>query len=118
MCIRDSHYPGKIRKDISHDGKVKKLGTGSDMQWSDRYLYLRDGWLHLCEAKGIVEGRRSLSVDTLASVSILAPNAGAHKPHCFVIFTKTSKSTVLQAQDAEQQNTWVRCILQSMGVMA
>ena len=114
----DPHYPGKIRKDISHDGKVKKLGTGSDMQWSDRYLYLRDGWLHLCEAKGIVEGRRSLSVDTLASVSILAPNAGAHKPHCFVIFTKTSKSTVLQAQDAEQQNTWVRCILQSMGVMA
>ena len=117
-AVSSPHFPGKLRKDIAFDGPVKKLGTGADMQWSNRYLYLREGWLHLCDAKGVVEGRRSLSVDTLASVSILAPNVGAHKPNCFVISTKTSKSTVLQAEDAEKQGLWVRRILQSMGVLA
>ena len=110
------HPPGELRQDVRYQGAVNKLTTAPEQMWRQRYLYLQDGWLHLCETKGDFSRRRSLSVDVLQSVTKIPMNV-AKRPFVLAVHTKDAKCTWLQAPDAREQHNWVEVIQKAMGVM-
>jgi serine/threonine protein kinase len=108
--------PGEVRPDVRYQGAVNKLTTTPEQIWRQRYLYLQDGWLHLCENKGDFTRRRSLSIDVLQSVTKIPTNV-AKRPFVLAVHTKDAKCTWLQAPDAREQHNWVDVIQKAMGVM-
>lgn len=108
--------PGEVRPDVRYQGAVNKLTTAPEQMWRQRYLYLQDGWLHLCENKGDFTRRRSLSIDVLQSVTKIPTNV-AKRPFVLAVHTKDAKCTWLQAPDAREQHNWVDVIQKAMGVM-
>ena len=109
--------PGCTNTAISYESAVYKLTTAVKHSWSEKYLVLEGGQLHLCEANGRVEGRRSLPVDSLLTVTKI-PETVSKRPFVFAIHTKDSKCTWLQAFSEAEHTAWVKWISAAMGIIA
>lgn len=109
--------PGCTNNAISYESPVYKLTTAVKHSWSEKYLVLEGGQLHLCEASGRMEGRRSLPVESLLTVTKI-PETVSKRPFVFAIHTKDSKCTWLQAYSEAEHNAWVKWISAAMGIIA
>ncbi|KAJ9467953.1 putative serine/threonine-protein kinase A [Diplonema papillatum] len=107
--------PKPDSKDATHEGPVKKLGGPFGRSWKERYLYLRNGELIICERKEDHKSGKPLKVDQIKSVCPISTQS-AQKEHVFGLNINGLKATWLQAPTQEEMNTWIEKIQISMGV--
>eukprot|EP01060_Flectonema_neradi_P024969 TRINITY_DN33821_c0_g1_i1.p1 TRINITY_DN33821_c0_g1~~TRINITY_DN33821_c0_g1_i1.p1 ORF type:complete len:446 (+),score=88.50 TRINITY_DN33821_c0_g1_i1:47-1384(+) len=102
-------------RDISHEGPVKKLGGPFGRSWKDRYLYLRNGELVICERKEDHKTGKPLKVDQIKAVCPIGAQS-AQKEHVFGLNINGLKATWLQASTQQEMETWIEKIQIAMGV--
>eukprot|EP01062_Namystynia_karyoxenos_P053208 TRINITY_DN42_c0_g1_i2.p1 TRINITY_DN42_c0_g1~~TRINITY_DN42_c0_g1_i2.p1 ORF type:complete len:493 (+),score=209.44 TRINITY_DN42_c0_g1_i2:128-1480(+) len=106
---------GGTRTSVSYEGPVRKLGGPFGRSWKERYLYLRNGELIICEKKEDLKSGKPLKVDQIKSVCPIGAQS-AQKEHVFGLNINGSKATWLQATSAEEMDAWIENIQIAMGV--
>eukprot|EP00754_Rhynchopus_humris_P029342 Rhum_TRINITY_DN15211_c10_g1::Rhum_TRINITY_DN15211_c10_g1_i2::g.144968::m.144968/K08857/NEK1_4_5; NIMA (never in mitosis gene a)-related kinase 1/4/5 len=108
--------PVKPCKDATCEGPVKKLGGALGRAWKDRYLYLRNGELVICERKE--EGHQSgkaLPVEQIKSVCRITASS-AQKENVFALNITGLKATWLQAPSQDDMERWLEKIQLAMNM--
>eukprot|EP00756_Hemistasia_phaeocysticola_P032665 Hpha_TRINITY_DN16421_c2_g7::TRINITY_DN16421_c2_g7_i1::g.159005::m.159005/K08857/NEK1_4_5; NIMA (never in mitosis gene a)-related kinase 1/4/5 len=100
---------------VSYEGPVRKLGGPFGRSWKERYLYLRNGELIICEKKEDLKSGKPLKVEQIKSVCPIGSQS-AQKEHVFGLNINGSKATWLQAQSQEEMESWIENIQIAMGV--
>jgi serine/threonine protein kinase len=108
--------PGKVNASVHHEGPVRKLAAMPKLKWSERFLILENGSLHLCDSAQTPDSRRTLNVDDLQSVCAISEQS-AKRRHVFAVHTKDSKCTWLQAPTEQDRALWIQRLQQAMGVL-
>lgn len=108
--------PGHVNLSIAHAGPVRKLAAMPRLKWSDRYLILERGMLHLCDSAEHTENRRTLALDDLQSACAISEQS-AKRRFVFAVHTRDSKCTWLQAPSEEERDMWIAKLQQAMGVL-
>eukprot|EP01062_Namystynia_karyoxenos_P056774 TRINITY_DN476_c0_g2_i1.p1 TRINITY_DN476_c0_g2~~TRINITY_DN476_c0_g2_i1.p1 ORF type:complete len:453 (+),score=144.98 TRINITY_DN476_c0_g2_i1:88-1446(+) len=105
-----SHASGqpKTAQEVTHEGPIRKLGS-SERKWRDRYLYLRDAALVICDSKDGAGDGKGLPLTQIRSCCAVASNA-CSEPHVFGIETVKGRATWLQAPSAEEMDKWLEAI--------
>eukprot|EP01059_Diplonema_ambulator_P018401 TRINITY_DN3075_c0_g1_i1.p1 TRINITY_DN3075_c0_g1~~TRINITY_DN3075_c0_g1_i1.p1 ORF type:complete len:468 (+),score=124.09 TRINITY_DN3075_c0_g1_i1:51-1406(+) len=101
-------------KDVTHEGPVKKLGGPFGRSWKERYLYLRNGELIICERKEDHKSGKPLKVEQIKSVCPIGAQS-AQKESVFGLSINGLKATWLQAPSQEEMETWIEKIQLAMG---
>jgi serine/threonine protein kinase len=114
--ISNRPEPGKVNTNVFYEGPVRKLAASAKLKWSDRYLILESGLLHLCDSKEHKDRRRTLTADDLQSACAISEQS-AKRHFVFAVHTKDAKCTWLQAPSEEERNTWVSKLQLAMGVL-
>lgn len=100
---------------VQYEGQVKKLGGPFGRSWKERYLYLRNGELIICEKKEDLKSGKPLKVEQIKSVCPIGSQS-AQKEHVFGLNINGSKATWLQASSQEEMEAWIENIQIAMGV--
>lgn len=108
--------PGRVNAGVNHNGPVRKLAAMPKLKWSERFLILENGSLHLCDSAQTPDSRRTLNVDDLQSVCAISEQS-AKRRHVFAVHTKDSKCTWLQAPTEQDRALWIQRLQQAMGVL-
>eukprot|EP01062_Namystynia_karyoxenos_P056775 TRINITY_DN476_c0_g3_i1.p1 TRINITY_DN476_c0_g3~~TRINITY_DN476_c0_g3_i1.p1 ORF type:complete len:519 (+),score=145.39 TRINITY_DN476_c0_g3_i1:77-1633(+) len=107
MSCTDAAQPVSA-KAVAHDGPIRKLG-GSEKAWKDRYLFLRDGALIICDSKEAGADGKGLPLQHIRSVCAVAANT-CTEPNVFGIETVKGRATWLQAPTPEAVDKWLDVI--------
>eukprot|EP01061_Rhynchopus_euleeides_P026072 TRINITY_DN4269_c0_g1_i1.p1 TRINITY_DN4269_c0_g1~~TRINITY_DN4269_c0_g1_i1.p1 ORF type:complete len:447 (+),score=173.13 TRINITY_DN4269_c0_g1_i1:192-1532(+) len=113
--ILESSPSKKVTKDATHEGPVKKLGGTFGRSWKDRYLYLRNGELVICERKEDLKSGKALLVEQIKSVCRITASS-AQKENVFALNITGLKATWLQAPSQEDMETWLEKIQMAMSI--
>jgi len=105
---------GTDPKSVTYEGAVRKLGGPFGRSWKDRYLYLRNGELIICEKKEDLKSGKPLKVEQIKSVCPVGAQS-AQKEHVFGL-NIGSKATWLQATSQAEMQAWIEKIQIAMGV--
>eukprot|EP01063_Lacrimia_lanifica_P020178 TRINITY_DN27511_c0_g1_i1.p1 TRINITY_DN27511_c0_g1~~TRINITY_DN27511_c0_g1_i1.p1 ORF type:complete len:450 (+),score=221.41 TRINITY_DN27511_c0_g1_i1:52-1401(+) len=107
---------GKVDpKEVTYEGPIKKLSGTFGRSWKDRYLYLRQGALVICEKKEDQKSGKPLLVEQIKSICRITPSS-AQKENVFALNITGLKATWLQAPSQEEMETWLEKIQLAMGV--
>eukprot|EP00756_Hemistasia_phaeocysticola_P032662 Hpha_TRINITY_DN16421_c2_g4::TRINITY_DN16421_c2_g4_i1::g.158992::m.158992/K08857/NEK1_4_5; NIMA (never in mitosis gene a)-related kinase 1/4/5 len=101
--------------EVACDGPIRKLGT-AERKWRDRYLYLREAKLIICEQKDGVSDGKGLPLNQIRSVCAVAPNACSEE-NVFGIETVKGRATWLQAESAEALDQWLEKIQLALSLL-
>lgn len=107
--------PVKEKASVTYEGSVKKLGGPFGRSWKERYLYLKNGELIICEKKEELKSGKPLKVEQIKSVCPIGSQS-AQKEHVFGLNINGSKATWLQANSQEEMEAWIENIQIAMGV--
>eukprot|EP01065_Artemidia_motanka_P013497 TRINITY_DN1749_c0_g1_i1.p1 TRINITY_DN1749_c0_g1~~TRINITY_DN1749_c0_g1_i1.p1 ORF type:complete len:465 (+),score=132.50 TRINITY_DN1749_c0_g1_i1:52-1395(+) len=121
VAIVRSHKGKGIQKgpqrasEVVCEGPIRKLGS-SERKWRDRYLYLRDASLVICDTKDGTGDGKGLPLSHIRSVCAVAGNA-CKEENVFGIETVKGRATWLQAQSAEAMDMWLECIQLALSLL-
>jgi len=105
----------KPASSVQYEGAVRKLGGPFGRSWKERYLYLRNGELIICEKKEDLKSGKPLKIEQIKSVCPIGSQS-AQKEFVFGLNINGSKATWLQAGSQEEMEAWLENIQIAMGV--